>query len=448
MTQHTPVTQEDDNETKDSIIGMDFRAMPTKKQAKLFRSLISKAYLPERHLNHVDDFYRSEKLPIGNVSKVLYNDIFSARKFDRFGRLIPNRLTEKEKMVIAMRKNFENMSAGGGEEEPKPGETKAEKVPDLQTPTWKIGFKKISYGPPGLAPPLPYVLNSEGNERYFSYNGEWLDGKMTGEGKYKFADGMEYNGLFKNGKPHGIGKATYSSGTTYEGDWINGYQHGSGTCKYNVGTVYEGTWHKGKRHGFGKLTFGTGSYYEGDFTFGRFHGRGTYYSKDTAITYIGSFINGFVQKTGTIYYADGRKVVKEWPQQEALSFRKAVQLIEDERMTEANVKRANYTRLYGAIRALELQGYVDEVREDIKQERKEAKLAAAEEKRRLQREARHKERERRLQSLLDKDGKAIEGADEEVKMLQMEIENYKRGGRNGANTQQTEETAADTQLDR
>ena len=83
-----------------------------------------------------------------------------------------------------------------------------------------------------------------------------------------------------------------------------------------------------------------------------------------------------------------------------------------------------------AIRAMELQGYVEEVREEIRLERKEAKLAAAEEKRRLQREARQKERERRLQALLDKDGKAIEGAEEEVKMLQQEIENYKRGGRN------------------
>ena len=42
---------------------------------------------------------------------------------------------------------------------------------------------------------------------------------------------------------------------------------------------------------------------------------------------------------------------------------------------------------------MQLQGYVEEVRKDIIADRKEAKLAAAEEKRKLQRENRQKERE-------------------------------------------------------
>ena len=127
------------------------------------------------------------------------------------------------------------------------------------------------------------------------------------------------------------------------------------------------------------------------------------------------------------YWPDGHKIVKEWPIGiKTLSFRKAVMLIEEERIEEGNRKRAQYASMYSAIRESELQSYVQDCREDIKEERKEKKQAAVDEKRRIQREARDKDKERRLESLLDKDGEPIEGAEEEVKMIRMEVAEAKR----------------------
>ena len=298
---------------------------------------------------------------------------------------------------------------------------------DLKTPTWKIGYKPTLYGPAGLAPPLPYILNSEGNERFYSYDGDWISGDMCGSGLYKFADGMTYSGTFSRNRPHGVGKAIYSSGTAYEGEWKDGYLWGEGKCVYQVGTVYDGTWWRGYRHGLGKLTFKTGSYYEGDFVRGRLDGRGTYYSKDTGLSYVGSFENGYLAKTGTVYFPDGTSVVKEWPSGvDKLSFRKAIAIIEDEKFQAGAIKRAQYQNLYSTIREAELQTYVADVRMEIKEERKDRKLMAQEEKKRLQREAREKERDRRLQSLLNQDGEAIEGAEEEVKLLRLEKEEAMR----------------------
>jgi hypothetical protein len=253
---------------------------------------------------------------------------------------------------------------------------------------------------------------------------------MEGEGTYKFADGLTYEGCFTRNRPNGIGKAIYSSGTTYEGEWLDGFPHGEGTMVYAVGSKYEGIWLKGRRHGIGKLTFPTGSYYEGDFLIGRFNGRGTYYSKDTGITYVGSFENGYLAKSGTMFYPDGTRIVKVWPNGiDTLSFVKAIELINRERESEADAKRNQYLTLYATIREAELQSYVQDVRIDIKEDRKIAKQEAIAEKKRLQREAREKERERRLQSLLNADGNAIEGAEEEVKLLLLEKE--EAAGRGG-----------------
>lgn len=37
------------------------------------------------------------------------------------------------------------------------------------------------------------------------YEGEWVQGKYEGKGKYKFANGDVYEGDFKNGKANGYG---------------------------------------------------------------------------------------------------------------------------------------------------------------------------------------------------------------------------------------------------
>ncbi|GMI09337.1 hypothetical protein TrRE_jg10296 [Triparma retinervis] len=433
--QHSGGASRGDNETAATPAELNFRRVTNKHTLKIYKQLLTKAYLPKKHLEYIEDFYGSEKMPMGIVSQQKYNQIFSARSFDKYGKMVSNKMSEKERMLANLQATFTAQAEAANDSTSAKSITKKQgkAVDELRTPTWKIGYKKAVYGPPGLAPPLPYILNSEGNERFYSYNGDWKQGDMEGGGMYKFADGLTYEGGFVRNRPNGIGKAIYSSGTTFEGEWLDGYPHGEGTMIYAVGSKYEGIWSKGRRHGIGKLTFPTGSYYEGDFLLGRFNGRGTYYSKDTGVTYVGSFENGYLAKSGTMFYPDGTRIVKVWPNGvENLSFNKAIDLINRERESEADAKRNSYLTLYATIREAELQSYVQDVRLDIKEDRKIAKQDAIAEKKRLQREAREKERERRLQSLLNADGEAIEGAEEEVKLLMLEKEEAAgRGGTPG-----------------
>jgi len=90
------------------------------------------------------------------------------------------------------------------------------------------------------------------------------DGEYVGE--VKWADGFI--------RPHGKGKKTYSYGSIsiYEGDWVDGYQTGNGKVTYSNGRVYEGVVVKGRRHGRGKYTSDDGTVCEGDWVDDKFPG--------------------------------------------------------------------------------------------------------------------------------------------------------------------------------
>lgn len=59
------------------------------------------------------------------------------------------------------------------------------------------------------------------------YEGDWCQGKMHGQGTYKYAEGDIYQGEWKEDKRHGKGTVTYISAKgvvleKYEGQWTNG----------------------------------------------------------------------------------------------------------------------------------------------------------------------------------------------------------------------------------
>jgi hypothetical protein len=63
------------------------------------------------------------------------------------------------------------------------------------------------------------------NNSYSTYEGYFVDGLYSGQGKYSFSNGDIYTGSFLNGKKHG--KGTYydkSSGVTKTGTWVNDKQ--------------------------------------------------------------------------------------------------------------------------------------------------------------------------------------------------------------------------------
>ena len=65
-----------------------------------------------------------------------------------------------------------------------------------------------------------------------SYEGEWVDGKINGQGTLWYADGDQYQGEWRDGKMHGRGTYTYADGDQYEGDWKDDRRHGKGTVTY------------------------------------------------------------------------------------------------------------------------------------------------------------------------------------------------------------------------
>jgi hypothetical protein len=54
------------------------------------------------------------------------------------------------------------------------------------------------------------------------------------------------------------GDQSISSVQSYDGDWLDGEMSGFGTFTWPSGNVYEGEWLSNRRHGLGKLTDSTG----------------------------------------------------------------------------------------------------------------------------------------------------------------------------------------------
>ena len=63
------------------------------------------------------------------------------------------------------------------------------------------------------------LYNKNGN---ITYEGDFINDKYEGNGKYNWEDGEYYIGQWKNGKRYGKGKLYYKNGSIkYEGDWLD-----------------------------------------------------------------------------------------------------------------------------------------------------------------------------------------------------------------------------------
>ncbi len=157
------------------------------------------------------------------------------------------------------------------------------------------------------------------HKTYVSYEGDFVDGKQEGVGKFIDKKGNVYEGDVKAGKRDGKGKMTYANGSVYEGEWSQNKKHGKG--KYNIITkngkpygVYEGTFVNNIREtaegDSAKFSYASGKVYVGEFKANRAHGFGreTYKGK----TYIGPFVKGKKQtgegQTATYITKQGKYV--------------------------------------------------------------------------------------------------------------------------------------------
>ncbi|TVQ25527.1 MAG: hypothetical protein EA382_06810 [Spirochaetaceae bacterium] len=91
------------------------------------------------------------------------------------------------------------------------------------------------------------------------YEGEFLEGIRTGQGKLIWADGREYTGEFMDNQPHGSGVLIQPDGSRYEGDFREGKLSGNGTLWFSDGRIYVGEFENNIRHGSGRMIFEDGT---------------------------------------------------------------------------------------------------------------------------------------------------------------------------------------------
>eukprot|EP00750_Incisomonas_marina_P000596 INCI10431.1.p1 GENE.INCI10431.1~~INCI10431.1.p1 ORF type:complete len:339 (+),score=46.00 INCI10431.1:123-1139(+) len=139
--------------------------------------------------------------------------------------------------------------------------------------------------------------------KYFTYNGEWVNGVKHGRGTLTMGDGSRFEGTFVNGEITGQGMRTWPDGSSYTGEFQRGEFCGQGIYRGLNGVTYEGEFLDNKRHGEGELVHEDGAVYHGHFDGHRKHGDGTY-TDAHGTTFHGTFVFNELS-SGSCNFADG-----------------------------------------------------------------------------------------------------------------------------------------------
>lgn len=99
-------------------------------------------------------------------------------------------------------------------------------------------------------------------------------------GVFTYADGTKYDGQFTRKdvtmvKRNGNG-VLFDVGATYDGQWLDDEMHGDGTITYESGATYVGSFYSSMFDGKGRYTWPDGSNYEGSWRLNKMHGEGVY----------------------------------------------------------------------------------------------------------------------------------------------------------------------------
>ena len=148
-----------------------------------------------------------------------------------------------------------------------------------------------------------YISDNQDNNN--PYEGDMVNGKKEGKGKYKFKNGCIYEGYFKNDKREGNGIFYYANGDRYKGQFKDDNYQGNGIFYYHNGDRYEGEFNKNKYEGNGKYFYHHGDKFEGLWKNDQKNGKGTYiYLNGDKIT--GNYQNGKPIGIHTKISSDGK----------------------------------------------------------------------------------------------------------------------------------------------
>ena len=138
------------------------------------------------------------------------------------------------------------------------------------------------------------------------YEGDFVDGKFEGKGRYNYANGKYFIGEYKKGLRNGIGIIYYSDGrVNYESNYVDDKREGVGKFFLEDGSLYIGQWKNGLFNGKGKEYYPNGKLrYIGDYVDGKREGIGKYVWRDGDY-YIGGERNDLRHWKGILYNSSG-----------------------------------------------------------------------------------------------------------------------------------------------
>jgi hypothetical protein len=162
---------------------------PNEKQSKhihLFKSILSRYRDKnvDKTINHLLNFDKSETVrPEGEVSKALYFNIEKQRRYNKYGDILRNYdhkyLEEQEKKlaVSLLGDKYKNKRAPDESEAIRKAAVPVfdhelpVKIQPIKSDLWKVGMKEVYNAPVGFSRDPGSILNSEGNEIYYPYDG-------------------------------------------------------------------------------------------------------------------------------------------------------------------------------------------------------------------------------------------------------------------------------------
>lgn len=89
--------------------------------------------------------------------------------------------------------------------------------------------------------------------KWLLYSGDWLAGKMSGNGIKYEQNGNTYEGEFSKSKKCGHGTMYYANEDIFVGEWSNDMRNGEGELTKANGDVFKGLYKDDKRNGKGEL---------------------------------------------------------------------------------------------------------------------------------------------------------------------------------------------------
>lgn len=162
--------------------------------------------------------------------------------------------------------------------------------------------------------PLDYIGSlknniPDGNGTYewddkTSYTGNWLEGKVNGDGVF-ISNFCKLEGTFSNNKLISGTDTIFSENAEVTFNVSDGVvDYSNVTVLFDDSTTYSGEWNKGIT-GNGTINFSNGDTYSGTLQLGKFSGSGTYIWKDGA-SYNGQWLDNMMDGEGIYYYTSDK----------------------------------------------------------------------------------------------------------------------------------------------